>query len=85
MLIDYYGCKKTRVDRNLQNNQKHFKSNENMCKNFEQHLKQLNQCIPSKVKKEQIECQKGLAVSSEILVNYLFWIIVVGFSQKTTK
>ena len=85
MLIDYYGCKKTRVDRSLQNNQKHFKSNENMCKNFEQHLKQLNQCIPSKVKKEQIECQKGLAVSSEILLYYLFWIIVVGFSQKTTE
>jgi len=58
MLVDYWYCRKTRVDENLQNNRNHFKSKEYMCKNFDTILQQLNQCIPSKIINEQEECQK---------------------------
>ena len=72
MSVDYWYCRKTRVNKNLQNNRNHLKSNENMCKNFEKKLNQMNQCIPSKVKKEQVECEKVLIVSIVVTKSHNF-------------
>ena len=75
MLVDYWYCRKTRVDENLQNNRNHFKSKEYMCKNFDKNLQQLNQCIPSKIINEQEECQKVMMVN--FVVTHCYSIVKI--------